>query len=86
MCANIWRLYVWLAQTENYLAGDRPTYADLAAAAHLFGESIIWANVPWNEDKQQGVVRAGHILPSFRRALSECWRAAASRTYVDLDF
>jgi len=25
----------WLARTRNYLAGDRLTYADLAAAAHL---------------------------------------------------
>ena len=32
----------WLAKTRNYLAGDRLTYADLAAAAHL-RRSIIWA-------------------------------------------
>jgi glutathione S-transferase len=25
----------WLAQTRNYLAGDKLTYADIAAAAHL---------------------------------------------------
>ena len=39
----------WLAQTRNYLAGDRLTYADLAAAAHLSAIDYL-GDVPWIED------------------------------------
>jgi len=42
MCAIIWAYIGWLARTRNFLAGDRLSYADLAAAAHL-RRSIIWA-------------------------------------------
>src|SRR5258708_1297756 len=39
----------WLARTRNYLAGDRLTYADLAAAAHLSAIDYL-GDVPWIED------------------------------------
>jgi len=77
----------WLAQTRNYLAGDRPTYADFAAAAHLSAIDYL-GDVPWNEDDAAKAWYARvKSRPSFRPLLSE-WLAGvpASRTYVDLDF
>jgi glutathione S-transferase len=77
----------WLARTRNFLAGDRPTYADLAAAAHL---SVIdyLGDVPWNEDD---AAKAWYVRiksrPSFRPLLNE-WLAGlpAPAHYIDLDF
>ena len=77
----------WLAQTRNFLAGERLTYADLAAAAHLSAIDYL-GDVPWNED---GAAKAWYARvksrPSFRPLLSE-WLAGvpASQSYVDLDF
>ena len=77
----------WLAKTRNYLAGDRLTYADLAAAAHLSAIDYL-GDVPWSEDEAAKAWYARvKSRPSFRPLLSE-WLAGvpASRTYVDLDF
>ena len=77
----------WLAKTRNYLAGDRLTYADLAAAAHLSAIDYL-GDVPWSEDDAAKAWYARvKSRPSFRPLLSE-WLAGvpASRTYVDLDF
>src|SRR3954454_23810133 len=77
----------WLAQTRNFLAGDRLTYADLAAAAHLSAIDYL-GDVPWGEDEAAKAWYARvKSRPSFRPLLSE-WLAGvpASRTYVDLDF
>ncbi len=77
----------WLARTRNYLAGDRLTYADLAAAAHLSAIDYL-GDVPWVEDEAAKAWYARvKSRPSFRPLLSE-WLAGvpASRTYVDLDF
>jgi glutathione S-transferase len=77
----------WLAQRRNYLAGDRITYADLAAAAHLSAIDYL-GDVPWIEDDAAKAWYARvKSRPSFRPLLSE-WLAGvpASRTYVDLDF
>ena len=77
----------WLARTRNYLAGDRITYADLAAAAHLSAIDYL-GDVPWAEDDAAKAWYARvKSRPSFRPLLSE-WLAGvpASRTYVDLDF
>ena len=77
----------WLAGTRNYLAGDRLTYADLAAAAHLSAIDYL-GDVPWIEDNAAKAWYARvKSRPSFRPLLSE-WLAGvpASRTYVDLDF
>jgi glutathione S-transferase len=77
----------WLARTRNYLAGDRLTYADLAAAAHLSAIDYL-GDVPWIEDDAAKAWYARvKSRPSFRPLLSE-WLAGvpASQTYVDLDF
>jgi glutathione S-transferase len=77
----------WLARTRNFLAGDRLTYADLAAAAHLSAIDYL-GDVPWSEDDAAKAWYARvKSRPSFRPLLSE-WLAGvpASRTYVDLDF
>jgi glutathione S-transferase len=77
----------WLARTRNYLAGERLTYADLAAAAHLSAIDYL-GDVPWSEDDAAKAWYARvKSRPSFRPLLSE-WLAGvpASRTYVDLDF
>jgi glutathione S-transferase len=77
----------WLAQTRNFLAGDRLSYADLAAAAHLSAIDYL-GDVPWIEDDAAKAWYARvKSRPSFRPLLSE-WLAGvpASRTYVDLDF
>jgi glutathione S-transferase len=77
----------WLARTRNFLAGDRLSYADLAAAAHLSAIDYL-GDVPWSEDEAAKAWYARiKSRPSFRPLLSE-WLAGvpASRTYVDLDF
>jgi glutathione S-transferase len=77
----------WLARTRNFLAGDRLTYADLAAAAHLSAIDYL-GDVPWNEDD---AAKAWYVRiksrPSFRPLLNE-WMAGfpASAHYMDLDF
>ena len=77
----------WLARTRNFLAGDRLTYADLVAAAHLSAIDYL-GDVPWSEDDAAKAWYARiKSRPSFRPLLGE-WLAGvpASRTYVDLDF
>ncbi len=77
----------WLARKRNFLAGERLTYADLAAAAHLSAIDYL-GDVPWNEDDAAKAWYARvKSRPSFRPLLSE-WLAGvpASPTYVDLDF
>jgi glutathione S-transferase len=77
----------WLARTRNFLAGDRLTYADLAAAAHLSAIDYL-GDVPWNEDEAAKAWYARiKSRPSFRPLLAE-WLAGvpASPNYVDLDF
>ena len=64
----------WLAQTRNFLAGDRLTYADLAAAAHLSAIDYL-GDVPWYEDEAAKAWYARvKSRPSFRPLLSE-WLA-----------
>jgi glutathione S-transferase len=77
----------WLARTRNFLAGDRLTYADLVAAAHLSAIDYL-GDVPWSEDDAAKAWYARvKSRPSFRPLLSE-WLAGvpASQSYVDLDF
>lgn len=77
----------WLASTRDWLAGERMTYVDLAAAAHL---SVIdyLGDVPWpeNDAAKSWYVRI-KSRPSFRPILAD-WLAGvpASPTYTDLDF
>src|SRR5260370_19858670 len=39
----------WLVRTRDWLAGERLSYADLAAAAHLSAVDYL-GDVPWYED------------------------------------
>jgi len=77
----------WLVRTRDWLAGDRLSYADLAAAAHL---SVIdyLGDVPWHQDEAaKNWYARVKSRPSFRPLLSETFPGIApSRTYADLDF
>ena len=77
----------YLARRRNWLAGDRLSYADFAAAAHL---SVIdyLGDVPWEEDSaaKEWYARL-KSRPSFRPLLAETMRGTPpSSSYADLDF
>ena len=77
----------WLVRSRTWLAGERMSYADLAAAAHL---SVIdyLGDVPWNEDEAAKVWYARvKSRPTFRVLLNEIHAGIPpSPTYADLDF
>ncbi|HWK98177.1 MAG TPA: glutathione S-transferase family protein [Pseudolabrys sp.] len=77
----------WLARSRNWLAGDRLSLADLAAAAHLSSVDYL-GDVPWNEDEAARVWYARvKSRPSFRPLLSETLAGIPpARHYADLDF
>jgi glutathione S-transferase len=77
----------WLAGTRDWLAGNRLTYADLAAAAHLSSVDYL-GDVPWNEsDAAKAWYARVKSRPSFRPLLSEAHGGIQpSKTYADLDF
>jgi len=77
----------WLARSRNWLAGDRLSLADLAAAAHLSSVDYL-GDVPWNEDE---AARAWYARvksrPSFRPLLAETLPGIPpAKHYADLDF
>jgi glutathione S-transferase len=77
----------WLVRTRDWLAGDRMSYADLAAAAHL--SSIDYTgDVPWNEDDMaKGWYARVKSRPSMRPLLRDKHPGIPpSQSYVDLDF
>ena len=77
----------WLLRRRDWLAGDRLSYADMAAAAHLSIADYLGV-VAWNEDEAAKSWYARiKSRPSFRPLLAE-WLAGvpASQSYVDLDF
>jgi glutathione S-transferase len=77
----------WLAGSRTYLAGDRLSYADLAAAAAIsvldyLGE-IDWSEAPPVKDWYQRL----KSRPSFRPLLAERVRGVTPVShYADLDF
>jgi glutathione S-transferase len=77
----------WLVGTRDWLAGERMSYADLAAAAHL---SVIdyLGDVPWNQDEAAKSWYARvKSRPSMRPLLLESYPGISpSKTYADLDF
>ena len=77
----------WLVGTRDWLAGERMSYADLAAAAHL---SVIdyLGDVPWNQDEAAKSWYARvKSRPSMRPLLLESYPGIPpSKTYADLDF
>jgi glutathione S-transferase len=77
----------WLVRTRDWLAGERLSYADLAAAAHLSSVDYL-GDVPWQEDEAAKAWYARvKSRPSFRPILAETLAGIpASATYANLDF
>lgn len=77
----------YLIKQRRWLAGDRLTYADLAAAAH-FSVVDYLGDVPWDEDETaRGWYARVKSRPSFRPLLAETVAGAAPAPhYADLDF
>jgi glutathione S-transferase len=77
----------WLVRTRDWLAGDRMTYADLAAAAHVSAADYM-GDVPWKEDEAAKSWYARiKSRPTFRPLLTETLAGIPpSATYADLDF
>ena len=77
----------FLLSERNWLAGERMTYADLAAAA-AFSAVDYLGEVPWEEDEQAKAWYARlKSRPSFRPLLADVTRAVRPAAhYTDLDF
>jgi glutathione S-transferase len=77
----------WLVRTRDWLAGDRMTLADLAAAAHLSAVDYL-GDVPWTEDEaSKNWYARVKSRPSFRPLLAEIMAGIPpSETYANLDF
>ena len=77
----------WLVSTRDWIAGERMSFADLAAAAHLSVVDYI-GDVPWTENEAAKAWYARvKSRPSFRPLLADTIPGVpASATYADLDF
>jgi glutathione S-transferase len=77
----------WLVRTRDWLAGDRLSLADLAAAAHLSTVDYL-GDVPWNEDEAaKNWYARVKSRPSFRPLLAETLAGIPpAEHYADLDF
>lgn len=77
----------WLAKTRKWLAGEKLSYADLAAAAHLSTCDYL-GDVPWAEDEHaKNWYAKMKSRPSFRALLNETIPGLpAASSYTDLDF
>ncbi len=77
----------WLVGQRNWLAGDRLSYADLAAAAHLSCIDYL-GDAPWGEDEAAKLWYARvKSRPSFRTLLADRLPGMApADCYADLDF
>lgn len=76
-----------LAGQRNWLVGDRMTFADLAAAAHLSAADYL-GDVPWGEDElAKAWYQRIKSRPSFRALLADRLPGMSpSAVYADLDF
>ena len=76
-----------LADTRNWLAGERLTAADLAAAAHLSALDYL-GDVPWQDNAPaKAWYQRIKCRPSFRPLLADHIRGMPPpRLYADLDF
>jgi glutathione S-transferase len=77
----------YLAAQRNWIAGDRMTFADLAAAAHLSVADYL-GDVPWDEDEtaKHWYARV-KSRPSFRALLADAIAGMPAPVhYADLDF
>jgi glutathione S-transferase len=77
----------WLMRGRTWLAGERLTHADLAAAAHLSIADYL-GDVPWTEDEgAKNWYARVKSRPSFRTILADTLPGIPpSATYADLDF
>ena len=77
----------WLVQTRDWLAGDRLSLADLAAAAHISVADYL-GDVPWNDDEAaKNWYARVKSRPSFRPLLTETLAGIPpAKNYADLDF
>ena len=77
----------WLMRGRTWLAGERLSHADLAAAAHLSVADYL-GDVPWNEDEgAKNWYARVKSRPSFRTILADTLPGIPpSATYADLDF
>jgi glutathione S-transferase len=77
----------YLMNTRNWLAGDRLTYADFAAAAHISCADYL-GDAPWEEDEAaKHWYQRIKSRPAFRQLLA--YRAPGltpGRFYAELDF
>jgi glutathione S-transferase len=77
----------WLLRDRNWLAGDRLSYADVAAAAQLSSVDYL-GDVPWHEDEaaKQWYAKV-KSRPSFRPLLADAMAGMPpSPHYANLDF
>ncbi len=77
----------YLADTRRWLAGDAPSFADLAAAAHLSSLDYL-AEVPWEDaPSARNWYARVKSRPSFRPLLADRLPALLPPAhYADLDF
>jgi glutathione S-transferase len=77
----------WLVQTRDWLAGERLSHADLAAAAHLSAVDYL-GDVPWNENEAaKNWYARVKSRPAFRPLLADTLAGLpAAKNYADLDF
>jgi len=77
----------WLVRTRDWLAGERLSLADLAAAAHLSAADYL-GEVPWNADEAaKNWYARVKSRPAFRAILADTLAGLPpSATYVNLDF
>jgi glutathione S-transferase len=77
----------WLVRTRDWLAGERMSFADLAAAAHLSVVDYL-GDVPWSEDESaKNWYARVKSRPSFRPLLAENFPGQPpAASYADLDF
>jgi len=77
----------WLVQTRDWLAGDRLSLADLAAAAHVSVADYL-GDVPWKEDEAaKNWYARVKSRPSFRPILADTLAGLPpAKAYADLDF
>ena len=77
----------WLVRTRDWLAGERLSLADLAAAAHLSVADYL-GEVPWNEDEAaKNWYARVKSRPAFRPILADMLAGVPpAASYADLDF
>jgi len=77
----------WLVRTRDWLAGERLSLADLAAAAHLSVCDYL-GEVPWSDDEAVKTWYARvKSRPAFRPLLTDALAGLPpSKSYADLDF